>query len=55
MPCKPGCGLEVDSRIDETTARLVIDAGAKVLVARTAIFNGPKGITTAVERLRAAG
>jgi len=52
---KPGCDLEVDGGIDATTARMVIDAGANVLVAGTAIFGGAQGIAAAMERLRAAG
>src|SRR6266550_1296286 len=35
---KRGCDLEVDGGIDATTASLVVDAGANVLVAGSAIF-----------------
>jgi ribulose-phosphate 3-epimerase len=35
---KPGCGLEVDGGIDARTAPLVVEAGADILVAGTAIF-----------------
>jgi ribulose-phosphate 3-epimerase len=35
---KPGCGLEVDGGIDAHTAPLVVEAGADILVAGTAIF-----------------
>ena len=34
----PGCELEVDGGIDETTAALVKEAGANVLVAGSAVF-----------------
>jgi ribulose-phosphate 3-epimerase len=50
----PGCDLEVDGGIDATTAPLVVDAGANVLVAGSAIFNESEGITAAMKRLRAA-
>ncbi|HVX15269.1 MAG TPA: ribulose-phosphate 3-epimerase [Pirellulales bacterium] len=51
---KPGCDLEVDGGIDATTAPLVIDAGANVLVAGTAVFGYAQGIAAGIERLRAA-
>ena len=51
---KPGCDLEVDGGIDVTTAPLAVAAGANVLVAGSAIFNDSEGVTTAMERLRAA-
>jgi ribulose-phosphate 3-epimerase len=35
---KPGCGLEVDGGIDARTAPLVVEAGADILVAGTAIL-----------------
>lgn len=35
------CLLEVDGGVDETTARLCIEAGATVLVAGSAVFNQP--------------
>jgi ribulose-phosphate 3-epimerase len=50
------CDVEVDGGIDATTAPLVIDAGANVLVAGTAIFNDTEGVDAAMERLsRASG
>ncbi len=52
---KPGCDLEVDGGIDATTAPLVIDAGANVLVAGTAIFGHAQGVAAGIERLRAVG
>ncbi|MGB7692271.1 MAG: ribulose-phosphate 3-epimerase [Pseudolabrys sp.] len=51
---KPGCDLEVDGGIDVTTAQLAVAAGANVLVAGSAIFNDSEGVTTGMERLRAA-
>jgi len=51
---KPGCDLEVDGGIDPTTAPLVVDAGANVLVAGSAIFSEGEGVIAAMEGLRAA-
>ena len=51
---KPGCELEVDGGVDAATAPLAVAAGANVLVAGSAIFNDGKGVTAAMERLRAA-
>ena len=51
---KPGCDLEVDGGIDATTAPLVVDAGANVLVAGSAIFSESEGVIAAMKRLRAA-
>ena len=51
---KPGCDLEVDGGIDPTTAPLVVEAGANVLVAGSAIFRASKGIAAAMKRLRDA-
>jgi ribulose-phosphate 3-epimerase len=51
---KPGCELEVDGGIDAATAPLAVAAGANVLVAGSAVFNDSEGVTTAMERLRAA-
>ena len=51
---KPGCDLEVDGGIDATTAPLVVDAGANVLVAGSSIFGDSDGVTAAMQRLRAA-
>jgi len=48
------CDLEVDGGIDATTAPLVIDAGANVLVSGSAIFSDGKGVIAAMNRLRAA-
>ena len=46
--------LEVDGGIDPETAPLVVQAGANVLVAGTAIFGASEGVTTAIRALRAA-
>ena len=51
---KRGCDLEVDGGIEPTTAPLVVDAGANVLVAGSAIFSDGEGVVAAMERLRAA-
>src|SRR3989454_6598520 len=45
------CDVEVDGGIDATTAPLVIDAGANVLVAGSAIFNDAEGVAAAMKRL----
>lgn len=47
----PECELEVDGGIDENTAPLVIEAGANVLVAGSAIF-GRKDRATAINKIR---
>jgi ribulose-phosphate 3-epimerase len=49
---KPECDLEVDGGIDATSAPLVIDAGANVLVAGSSIFGSSEGVATAMKRLR---
>ena len=51
---KPGCDLEVDGGIDATTVPLVVDAGANVLVAGSAIFGENDGVAAAMKRLGAA-
>jgi ribulose-phosphate 3-epimerase len=50
----PGCELEVDGGIDATTAPLVVDAGANVLVVGSSIFSASEGVTAPMKRLRAA-
>ena len=50
----PGCELEVDGGIDRSTAKLVVDAGATVLVAGSAVY-GAEDAAAAIEALRAAG
>jgi ribulose-phosphate 3-epimerase len=51
---KRGCDLEVDGGIDATTVPLVVDAGANVLVAGTAIFDESGAVAAAMDRLRAS-
>jgi ribulose-phosphate 3-epimerase len=53
---QPACELEVDGGIDDTTAPLVVAAGARVLVAGSAIFGARDGVAAAMARLaRSAG
>lgn len=47
----PGCHLEVDGGIDPATAKQVIEAGADVLVAGSAIY-GAQDIDGAIQALR---
>lgn len=49
----PACEIEVDGGIDPSTAPLVVDAGANVLVAGSAVF-GKADRAAAVEALRMA-
>lgn len=49
---RPGCQLEVDGGIDATTAPQVVRAGARVLVAGSAIFTAPEGVAAAMDRIR---
>jgi ribulose-phosphate 3-epimerase len=49
---KPECDLEVDGGIDPTSASLVVDAGANVLVAGSSIFGSSEGVAAAMKRLR---
>jgi ribulose-phosphate 3-epimerase len=48
---KPGCEVEVDGGIDATTAPLVVQAGATVLVAGSSIFGARDGIAAAMAQL----
>ena len=50
----PDCDLEVDGGIDAATAPLVVDAGANVLVAGSAIFSAEESITAAMRRICSA-
>src|SRR5262244_1959072 len=45
------CDVEVDGGIDATSAPLVIEAGADVLVAGSAVFNESEGVAPAMRRL----
>jgi ribulose-phosphate 3-epimerase len=47
-----GCELEVDGGIEPHTAPLVVDAGASVLVAGSAVFSVPGGATAGIARLK---
>jgi ribulose-phosphate 3-epimerase len=49
---RPGCELEVDGGIELHTAPWVVEAGATVLVAGSAIFHAPGGATAGMTRLR---
>ena len=51
---RPGADLEVDGGIDAETAPLAVEAGARVLVAGSAIFATDGGVTAAMNRLRDA-
>jgi ribulose-phosphate 3-epimerase len=51
---RPQCEVHVDGGIDATTAPLVVEQGANVLVAGSAIFGDAAGIGPAIGRLRAS-
>jgi ribulose-phosphate 3-epimerase len=51
---KPTCDLEVDGGIDAATAHLAVEAGAKILVAGTAIFGTREGVVASMNGLRAS-
>ena len=44
----------MDGGIHPETAPLVVDAGARVLVAGSAVFEDPRGVRAAMQRLRAS-
>ncbi len=46
------CDIEVDGGINETTAWQVVQAGANLLVAGSAIYNEKESVAQAMERLR---
>ena len=46
--------VEVDGGIDENTAAQVVEHGASVLVAGTAVFSHPDGVRAGMSALRAA-
>jgi ribulose-phosphate 3-epimerase len=50
---QPACELEVDGGIEPHTAAAVVEAGARVLVAGSAIFRCPEGVAAGMDRLRA--
>jgi len=45
------CEVEVDGGINLQTARLVVEAGANVLVAGSAVFDSKDGIAAAIQNL----
>ncbi|MEO8361811.1 MAG: ribulose-phosphate 3-epimerase [Vicinamibacteria bacterium] len=47
----PHCELEVDGGIDATTAPRVVSAGARVLVAGSAVFGAKDGVNAASKRI----
>ena len=49
---RPGCDLEVDGGIHVQTAPLVVEAGANVLVAGSAVYNNHESVADAIKRLR---
>ena len=49
---RTGCELEVDGGIEPHTAPLVVEAGARVLVAGSAIFSVPGGAAAGIGRLK---
>jgi ribulose-phosphate 3-epimerase len=51
---RPEIELEVDGGIDAETTPLVVEAGARVLVAGSAIFGATDGVADAMKRLAAA-
>jgi len=51
---KPDVELEVDGGIDHATAPQAVQAGARVLVAGSAVFHQPDGVAAAMRRLREA-
>ena len=46
--------LEVDGGINEATAASVVEVGARVLVAGSAVFNDREGVQQAIDRLRSS-
>ena len=48
------CDLEVDGGIHRETAPLVVQAGANVLVAGSAVYGDPDGVAAGIKRLRQA-
>ncbi len=52
---RPGADLEVDGGIDAETAPQAVQAGARVLVAGSAVFGAKDGVAAAMARLRRAG
>jgi ribulose-phosphate 3-epimerase len=51
---KPGIDLEVDGGIDAHTTPLVVQAGARVLVAGSSVFGFPGGVAAGMDALKKA-
>jgi ribulose-phosphate 3-epimerase len=49
---RAGCELEVDGGVEPHTAPLVVEAGARVLVAGSAVFGAPGGAAAGIGRLK---
>ncbi len=49
---KPGVDIEVDGGIDAETVGAVVRAGARVIVAGTAVFHHPEGIAAGIAAIR---
>lgn len=49
---QPDCEIEVDGGIDPQTAPRVVEAGARVLVAGSFLFDAPDSVAAAMGRLR---
>lgn len=45
------CEIEVDGGVNEQTVRLVVEAGADVLVAGSSVYGSPDGVGPAIARL----
>lgn len=50
----PNCELEVDGGIDANTAPLVVEAGARVLVAGSAVFHDAEGVAAGLKRIQSS-
>lgn len=50
----PNLDVEVDGGVDAETARLVVEAGASVLVAGNAVFKHPGGVAAGITAIRDA-
>jgi ribulose-phosphate 3-epimerase len=51
---RPGCELEVDGGVEPHTVASVVEAGARVLVAGSAVFRAPGGAVAGLARLKEA-
>jgi ribulose-phosphate 3-epimerase len=49
---RPQCELEVDGGVEPHTISLVVDAGARVLVAGSAVFRAPGGLSAGISHLK---